>query len=306
MPKKRLHPLRPGLLAHASGALWIEDARAMVVGDVRLRDAAVKVFKTVDELGARTVILAGDIVQTPKPGSAERASIERTLKNLVSRSSVVIARSKHDRRFAQDFASLGLEVVDEWRSGDLIVMHGDRTPARLPKAGTLVLGHVHPAGVIDDAAGLRHRVPMFLVADRLILLPAFSPYSRDLDIRRGLPPAVERLATGRTVAPIVPVQETPDAAIQRTIREIPRGKVATYGQVAEAAGYPGYHRQVCQVLNRSGDSLPWHRVLGAGGEIKIPGEGGHDQRVRLSFEGVRFRGKRVDMAAHGHLFTNPK
>jgi len=99
---------------------------------------------------------------------------------------------------------------------------------------------------------------------------------------------------------------TPDAAIRRTIRQIPRGKVATYGQVAEAAGYPGYHRQVCQVLNRSGDSLPWHRVLGAGGEIKLPGEAGHDQRVRLNFEGVRFRGRRVDMAAHGHLFTNPK
>jgi methylated-DNA-protein-cysteine methyltransferase-like protein len=98
-------------------------------------------------------------------------------------------------------------------------------------------------------------------------------------------------------------QLTPDAAILRAIRQIPRGKVATYGQVAEAAGYPGYHRQVSQVLNRSGDSLPWHRVLGAGGAIKLPGEGGYDQRVRLTFEGVRFRGKRVDMAAHGHVFA---
>jgi methylated-DNA-protein-cysteine methyltransferase-like protein len=97
---------------------------------------------------------------------------------------------------------------------------------------------------------------------------------------------------------------TPEAAIRSTIRKIPRGKVATYGQVAEAAGYPGYHRQVSQVLNRSGDSLPWYRVLGAGGEIKLPGEAGHDQRIRLTFEGVRFRGKRVDMTAHGHVFGN--
>ena len=97
-------------------------------------------------------------------------------------------------------------------------------------------------------------------------------------------------------------RETPDAAIRRTVGEIPRGKVATYGQVAEAAGYPGYHRQVVQVLNKSGDSLPWHRVLGSGGQIKLPGEAGHDQRVRLIFEGVRFRGNRVDMDAHGHVF----
>lgn len=93
-----------------------------------------------------------------------------------------------------------------------------------------------------------------------------------------------------------------DAAIRKTIRQIPRGKVATYGQVAAAAGYPLYHRQVVQVLNKAGGSLPWHRVLGAGGEIKLRYEAAHEQRVRLEMEGVRFRGKRVDMAEHQHRF----
>ena len=96
--------------------------------------------------------------------------------------------------------------------------------------------------------------------------------------------------------------EKRDAAIRRTIRTIPRGKVATYGQVAEAAGYPRYHRQVVQVLSRHGEDLPWHRVLGAGGQIKVTGEDALDQRMRLQMEGVLFRGKRVDMKQHQHKF----
>jgi methylated-DNA-protein-cysteine methyltransferase related protein len=93
-----------------------------------------------------------------------------------------------------------------------------------------------------------------------------------------------------------------DAAIRKTIRQIPRGRVATYSQVAAAAGYPLYHRQVAQVLRGAGPSLPWQRVVGAGGEIKLKYEAGMEQRTRLQMEGVRFRGKRVDMAEHQHRF----
>lgn len=88
-------------------------------------------------------------------------------------------------------------------------------------------------------------------------------------------------------------------AICRVIRSIPKGRVATYGQVAEAAGYPRYHRQVAQVLRTRGYGLPWFRVLGAGGQLKTSLESALDQRLRLEMEGVRFRGARVDMKAHG-------
>jgi len=72
--------------------------------------------------------------------------------------------------------------------------------------------------------------------------------------------------------------------------------------VAEAAGYPGYHRQVAQVLNRVGDGLPWHRVLGAGGQIKTTLETALDQRTRLEMEGVKFKGRRVNMELSAHHF----
>jgi methylated-DNA-protein-cysteine methyltransferase-like protein len=99
-----------------------------------------------------------------------------------------------------------------------------------------------------------------------------------------------------------PKSEKRDAAFRKAIRQIPRGKVAAYGQVAAAAGYPLYHRHVAQLLHKCGNSLPWQRVVGAGGAIKLKYEAGLEQRTRLEMEGVRFRGKHVDMAEHQHRF----
>ena len=90
-----------------------------------------------------------------------------------------------------------------------------------------------------------------------------------------------------------------------TIRKIPRGKVSTYGAIARAAGYPGAARQVVGVLHRSFD-LPWQRVLGAGGEIKLRGDSAIEQRLRLEAEGVAFRGRRVDMKQHEFKFVKLK
>src|SRR5579863_7426937 len=85
--------------------------------------------------------------------------------------------------------------------------------------------------------------------------------------------------------------------IERAIRSIPRGKVSTYGGIAKAAGFPGAARMVARVLRRS-FGLPWQRVLGAGGAIKLTGDSAIEQRLRLESEGVRFRGRKVDMKEH--------
>lgn len=92
-----------------------------------------------------------------------------------------------------------------------------------------------------------------------------------------------------------------DAAFRRVIRSVPKGKVSTYGRVAAAAGYPLYHRAVAQLLRKEAlQSLPWQRIVGAGGEIKLRGEAAAEQRLRLNMEGVKFRGKRVDMEIFEH------
>jgi methylated-DNA-protein-cysteine methyltransferase related protein len=96
-----------------------------------------------------------------------------------------------------------------------------------------------------------------------------------------------------------------DARVVRAIRSLPKGKVSSYGAIAAAAGWAGASRQVARVL-REVPGLPWHRVVGAGGAIKILGEGGAEQRFRLRMEGVAFRGQRVDMKRHEFRFPRGK
>ena len=97
--------------------------------------------------------------------------------------------------------------------------------------------------------------------------------------------------------------EIREQAFAETIRSIPRDRVASYGQVAAAAGYPRYHRAVAHFLKAAiPGELPWQRVLGAGGEIKLAGSAAAEQKLRLRMEGVKFVGKRVDLSLHQHVF----
>jgi methylated-DNA-protein-cysteine methyltransferase-like protein len=98
-----------------------------------------------------------------------------------------------------------------------------------------------------------------------------------------------------------------DIAFRHMILAIPTGKVSTYGKVAAAAGYPRYHRAVARLLRVDPvDQLPWHRVLGVGGEIKLPGDAALEQLARLKLEGVQFDAKRVDMERFKHTFKPGK
>lgn len=78
------------------------------------------------------------------------------------------------------------------------------------------------------------------------------------------------------------------ARIYATVARIPRGRVATYGQVAALAGLPGRARQVGYALHAlpDGAPIPWQRVLNARGEVSLPGPAGARQRALLAAEGV--------------------
>src|SRR5271165_2357517 len=91
------------------------------------------------------------------------------------------------------------------------------------------------------------------------------------------------------------------ATISSAIRQIPRGRVSTYGAIAKAAGYPRCARHVGRVLKQV-DGLSWQRVLGSGGRISLRGELALEQRFLLEAEGVRFRGRKVNMREFEHRF----
>jgi methylated-DNA-protein-cysteine methyltransferase-like protein len=100
-----------------------------------------------------------------------------------------------------------------------------------------------------------------------------------------------------------------DAFFERVyglVREIPRGRVVTYGQIAAMLGVPRGARAVGWALRALPEAqarrVPWHRVVGAGGRISPRGGPGPEiQRRRLRGEGVAFRGALVDMGRHGLL-----
>ncbi len=91
-------------------------------------------------------------------------------------------------------------------------------------------------------------------------------------------------------------------AIWDTIRDIPRGRVASYGQIAEIAGLPRGARQVGYALRQlpKGHDVPWHRVLQASGKIAFE-QGSRpwrEQSRRLREDGVTVSAGKVDMGKY--------
>lgn len=226
----RLLEIAPGCFAHASGALWLRECRTALIADAHLgygwaqrrrgelgpvRDdaARAKLDRVIDELTPGALVFLGDVVHAPRPGRDERASIEAILSSLAARLPLTVVRGNHDRAFARDFAGLGIPVVEEWSADGLVAIHGDRP--RKEAAPCTVFGHLHPSLTIRDDAGAGLRVPVFLTAPGIIVLPAFSAFAAGLDLRRPLPRNVSHLlpagvdayaATGTRVVALGPVR----------------------------------------------------------------------------------------------------
>jgi methylated-DNA-protein-cysteine methyltransferase-like protein len=89
----------------------------------------------------------------------------------------------------------------------------------------------------------------------------------------------------------MPVSES-YARIYAAVKRVPRGRVATYGQIAEIAGMPGAARLVGYALNATpkGRRIPWQRVINAKGEVSRRADPDDEIRQRrlLEAEGIRF------------------
>lgn len=93
-------------------------------------------------------------------------------------------------------------------------------------------------------------------------------------------------------------QPSPEARVWQIVALIPRGKVATYGQIAALAGMPRHARLVGRTLSQLPKStrLPWHRVVNASGRISIRAAGGESvQLERLKKEGITPLGGRISL-----------
>lgn len=89
--------------------------------------------------------------------------------------------------------------------------------------------------------------------------------------------------------------------VYRLVKKIPRGRVTTYGEVARCLRLPGGARAVGYAMAATprGRGIPWHRVVGAGGRIRVPEPHSMLQRKLLESEGVSFDGAGIDMTRFG-------
>jgi methylated-DNA-protein-cysteine methyltransferase-like protein len=90
--------------------------------------------------------------------------------------------------------------------------------------------------------------------------------------------------------------------IYAAVRQVPKGKVASYGQIARIVGMGIGARQVGYAMAalRDGSDVPWQRIINSKGMISLPGVGGAMQKKLLVEEGVEFDEKdRVDMKRFG-------
>jgi metallophosphoesterase superfamily enzyme len=127
----------------------------------------------------------GDLVHAPRPSASEFAFISETLHQVRQRAELILVAGNHDRGLPRDF---GFGVVTEWREENWLAAHGDVLPDPAQREHFHCLyGHWHPTVSLKDAAGANTRYPAFLVSERATVLPAFSPFSRGLDARRGWP-----------------------------------------------------------------------------------------------------------------------
>ena len=86
----------------------------------------------------------------------------------------------------------------------------------------------------------------------------------------------------------------------RFVKRIPRGRVLTYGVLAEVLGLPGGARSAGRAMAATplGKGVPWHRVVGEHGKILIREPYGSLQRKLLESEGIRIVESRVDLNRH--------
>ncbi len=89
--------------------------------------------------------------------------------------------------------------------------------------------------------------------------------------------------------------------VRAVVASIPKGSVATYGQVAALAGRPKASRAVGMIMSHNQDThaVPCHRVVGSTGALTgyAYGDGTTTKKQMLQKEGVQFKGERVDLKA---------
>jgi hypothetical protein len=199
-----------GVRLDARRAVWLESPPVLAVADLHLgyawahrhagqmlplsakEDSIERLLELVADYQPRTLVLLGDIVHAAVPVRALEEELRRLASELSGRTALRLLAGNHDRALAPllQRCGIGLALESSLRVGPHLLMHGDgangleQISAIRDNGGRIFMGHEHPAIRIGDGvAGVKQ--PCFLVADDLIVLPAFSAWAGGANVRQG-------------------------------------------------------------------------------------------------------------------------
>lgn len=183
------HALAPGVRACAPGVLFLENSRTLVAADAHLAyeeviggalpvwsagEIARRLLQAARRLDAREIVLLGDVIHASAMSDGAAHAVRSALDALRAYCTLTLLAGNHEGR-SRGAAVLGPTLEATVRDGWLLV-HGDGEPQ--PGRHTIV-GHLHPSLHLTGGAS----VPAFLAGERLIVVPALTPYSSGLDVR---------------------------------------------------------------------------------------------------------------------------
>lgn len=189
----KLIPLVPGISAAAPGVLWLHESRAIVAADIHFAyedviggalptwstsELAATLTIAAQTLGAQEIVLLGDIIHGSIMSEGAANAVRGGLAALRKVAAVTLVAGNHEGR-SRGAAILGETVEYAVRDGWLL-LHGDRgaTAAELAMHRGVVIGHLHPSLALGGGAS----APAFLSSDRLVVVPAMTPYSGGLNV----------------------------------------------------------------------------------------------------------------------------
>lgn len=230
--------LKDDLVLVAPGGVYLRSEKTLVVADthagyvqeLRARGMALplgddqllleRIQSMLTRTGAEALVVAGDIVHgksATRSSDRELSSVSPLMAFLAAFSAVKVRLvvGNHDRAVKQVLAREGIEHGDSLWVGQHCVTHGDELEATrllkqqaLARGGRVLVGHIHPALVLDDGQGARKTCPAFVSSAGLLCLPALSPWARGGDVRsKNVRAQLEALALDEAMGVAVVVGE---------------------------------------------------------------------------------------------------
>ena len=208
MNRSRLD-LEPGVTLDARRAVWLAVTRTLAVADLHLGyawahraqgqmlplsttdETLPRLHALLDDYAPAELVLLGDIVHRAIRVPPFIEELRALITALSARTTLRLVLGNHDRNLEALLldCALAARTTREHAAGGHMLLHGDCTDpvaagtllAQSP--GRVIIGHEHPAISISDGVATRVRCPCFLVGEKLLVLPAFSPWAAGTEVR---------------------------------------------------------------------------------------------------------------------------